>query len=313
MAKKQERSRKKGTKKKSGLLSNLIFLFLMVWVAYYILHKYLTKAVEYTRLLPVWKYLAAIPVLFFIMFRLASRSLAPARMLRHHPDMIFFAVCWFACIYTVHYVSLRILSRLSESYAAKEQYRTTRLLASVQKSQMATLQYNLEQFKKARHDYRHHLITLKGLLEQKESEFAGAIYSEMQNATDYSDPVTVLYGHNMNNGSMFKTLHSFEKPDFFKKNKYIYIYMPSQKLTFKIYAAYVYDNRHILNSFDFSNKSVLEKYQKYTLNPDSMNKNTRKVTLNKDSKILTLSTCTNGAENTRYLVQGVLIKREQTN
>ena len=154
------------------LLSNLIFLFLMVWVAYYILHKYLTKAVEYTRLLPVWKYLAAIPVLFFIMFRLASRSLAPARMLRHHPDMIFFAVCWFACIYTVHYVSLRILSRLSESYAAKEQYRTTRLLASVQKSQMATLQYNLEQFKKARHDYRHHLITLKGLLEQKESEFA---------------------------------------------------------------------------------------------------------------------------------------------
>ena len=85
------------------------------------------------------------------------------------------------------------------------------------------------------------------------------------------------------------------------------------KLTFKIYAAYVYDNRHILNSFDFSNKSVLKKYQKYTLNPDSMNKNTRKVTLNKDSKILTLSTCTNGAENTRYLVQGVLIKREQTN
>ena len=148
---------------------------------------------------------------------------------------------------------------------------------------------------------------------QKKSEFAGAIYSEMQNATDYSDPVTVLYGHNMNNGSMFKTLHSFEKPDFFKKNKYIYIYMPSQKLTFKIYAAYVYDDRHILNSFDFSNKSVLEKYQKYTLNPDSMNKNTRKVTLNKDSKILTLSTCTNDAENTRYLVQGVLIKREQTN
>ena len=154
------------------LLSSLIFLFLMVWASYYILHKYLTKAVEYTRLLPVWNYLAAIPVLFFIMFRLASRSLSPVRMLQYHPDMVFFAVCWFACIYTVHYVSLRILSRLAESYAAKEQYRTTRLLASVQKSQMATLQYNLEQFKKARHDYRHHLITLKGLLEQGETEFA---------------------------------------------------------------------------------------------------------------------------------------------
>lgn len=147
----------------------------------------------------------------------------------------------------------------------------------------------------------------------KEYEFAGSIYSEKHNAKNYSDPVTILYGHNMNNGSMFKTLHKFEDPSFFKKNKFIYIYMPNQKLTFKIYAAYVYDDRHILNSFDFSNHKILKKYQKYTLNPESLTKNTRKVSLNKNSKILTLSTCTNGAENTRYLVQGVLIKNEQTN
>lgn len=147
----------------------------------------------------------------------------------------------------------------------------------------------------------------------KKSEFAGAIYSEKHNPKDYSDPVTILYGHNMNNGSMFKTLHKFEEPSFFKKNKYIYIFMPNEKLTFKIYAAYVYDDRHILNSFDFSDSKVLKKYQDYTLNPESLTKNTRKVSLNKNSKILTLSTCTSGADNTRYLVQGVLIKDEQTN
>lgn len=147
----------------------------------------------------------------------------------------------------------------------------------------------------------------------KQSEFAGSIYSEKHNAKDYSDPVTVLYGHNMNNGSMFKTLHNFEDPLFFRKNKYIYVYMPKRKLTFKVYSAYVYDNRHILNSFDFNKKKILKKYQKYTLNPESMTRNTRKVALNKDSKILTLSTCTSGAENTRYLVQGVLIANEQTN
>lgn len=146
----------------------------------------------------------------------------------------------------------------------------------------------------------------------KQSEFAGAIYSEKHNTKDYSDPVTILYGHNMNNGSMFKTLHKFEDSSFFKRNKYIYIYMPNEKLTFKIYAAYEYDDRHILNSFDFSDSKILKEYQHYTLNPESMVKNTRKVSLNKNSKILTLSTCTSGAENTRYLVQGVLIKDEQT-
>ena len=97
---------------------------------------------------------------------------------------------------------------------------------------------------------------------------------------------------------------------FFKENKFVYIYMPNRKLTYKIYAAYVYDDRHILNSFDFSKKKVRGTYFKYTLNPDSLSKQTRKVNLNSDSKILTLSTCTSGAENTRFLVQGVLIKDE---
>ena len=145
---------------------------------------------------------------------------------------------------------------------------------------------------------------------EKKYEFAGSIYSEKNNLTDYSDPVTILYGHNMNNGSMFKTLHKFEEPKFFKENKFVYIFMPNRKLTYKIYAAYVYDDRHILNSFDFSKKKVRGTYFKYTLNPDSLSKQTRKVNLNSDSKILTLSTCTSGAENTRFLVQGVLIKDE---
>ena len=59
----------------------------------------------------------------------------------------------------------------------------------------------------------------------------------------------------MLNGSMFKSLHKFEDAKFFKKNKYIYIYMPNHRLTYKIYAAYVYDDRHILNAFKLSDKS----------------------------------------------------------
>lgn len=148
---------------------------------------------------------------------------------------------------------------------------------------------------------------------EKEEEFAGAIYSERLNKKDYSDPVTLIYGHNMKNGTMFKTLHQFEDTNFFKKNKYIYIYMPQRKLTYKIYSAYIYDDRHILNSFDFSDKKILKKYFKYTQNPESLTKNIRKVDLDINSRIITLSTCTNISENTRYLVQGVLIKDEQTN
>ena len=148
----------------------------------------------------------------------------------------------------------------------------------------------------------------------KKYEFAGTIFSERMNSKDYSDPVTVLYGHNMINGGMFATLHKFHNPKFFKKHKKMYVYQPNRRLTYKVYSAYTYDDRHIMNSFDFSDPKVLKKYQKMTLKPKAFDRNVRKhVSLNENSKILTLSTCTNGASNTRYIVQGVLIKDERTN
>ncbi|MBE5958113.1 MAG: class B sortase [Lachnospiraceae bacterium] len=144
-------------------------------------------------------------------------------------------------------------------------------------------------------------------------EFAGSIYSEKQNARDFSDPVTVLYGHNMNNGSMFAGLHKFKDENFFKKHDKFYIYTPDGTLTYKIYAAYEYDNRHILNSFDFEDKEVVDSYFQSTLSPVSMESNIREsVSLTTEDHILTLSTCVNTNSSLRYLVQGVLIKDERT-
>ena len=145
---------------------------------------------------------------------------------------------------------------------------------------------------------------------KKKYEFSGSIFSEKINTKTFKDPVTVLYGHNMLNGSMFATLHRFEDKTFFNKHKYMYIYKPGHKFTYKVYSAYTYDDRHIMNSFDFDQAKDIKKYQKSTLKPKSLTKNVRKVKLNKDSSILTLSTCTSGGGETRYLVQGVLVKSE---
>lgn len=147
---------------------------------------------------------------------------------------------------------------------------------------------------------------------EKKYTKAGAIYSEMQNSKDFSDPNTVLYGHNMLNGSMFRDLHKFRKDEkFWNDNKYIYVYTPGHILTYEICAAYRYDNRHILNSFDFSDAAVFEEYLQTVRDPKSLIRRTRQIELNKNSKILTLSTCISNPAY-RYLVQGVLIKDEPT-
>lgn len=147
---------------------------------------------------------------------------------------------------------------------------------------------------------------------EKKYTKAGAIYSEMKNSKDFSDSNTVLYGHNMLNGSMFRDLHKFRKDEnFWNENKYIYVYTPGHILTYEICAAYRYDNRHILNSFDFSDNAVFEEYLKTVRDPKSLIRRTREVELNNNSKILTLSTCISNPAY-RYLVQGVLIKDEPT-
>ena len=116
----------------------------------------------------------------------------------------------------------------------------------------------------------------------------------------------------MLNGSMFRDLHKFRKDEkFWNDNKYIYVYTPGHILTYEICAAYRYDNRHILNSFDFSDAAVFEEYLQTVRDPKSLIRRTRQIELNKNSKILTLSTCISNPAY-RYLVQGVLIKDEPT-
>ena len=145
---------------------------------------------------------------------------------------------------------------------------------------------------------------------------AGAIYSQLANKTDFSDPVTVLYGHNMNSGGMFATLHYFENKEFFDSHEDMYIYTDGHILTYRVVSAYQYDNRHILNSFNFTDKAVVQQYFNTVLNPDSLVKNVREdVQLSADSdKIVQLSTCTGDANHLvrRYLVTGVLVNDQQT-
>lgn len=146
----------------------------------------------------------------------------------------------------------------------------------------------------------------------KEYEFAGTVYIQKLNNKDFTDPHTVLYGHAMLNGTMFKTLHYFKEKEFFDENDTFTIYIPEHILTYKIFAAYQYDDRHLLYAFDTKNPDEFAKYLELAQHPTAAMQNTRPVALKPDSRIVTLSTCLKANAPIRYLVQGVLIKDEWT-
>ena len=140
----------------------------------------------------------------------------------------------------------------------------------------------------------------------------GSVYMQKLNEPDFSDPNTVLYGHNMASGRMFAALHKFKKAKFFEENQYIYIYAPGKVLTYRIYSIFVYDDRHILNSFNFYDPAQYEEYLQYTLNPTSMTRQVREgVEVTTEDYILTLSTCTNRSSE-RLILEGVLVDAQFT-
>lgn len=142
--------------------------------------------------------------------------------------------------------------------------------------------------------------------------YPGCIYTENLNSKDFTDNNTVIYGHNMKNGSMFAQLHKFEDPDFFNENREVRIYLPDEVLHYTIFAAHIYDDRHLLYSFDFSDPDVYQKYLDSVFSTRDMNANIDKdMTVTKDDRIVTLVTCIGSQPNNRLLVQAVLTDREQ--
>lgn len=138
---------------------------------------------------------------------------------------------------------------------------------------------------------------------------AGSIYTEYYNNKDFQDPHTVIYGHNMKNGSMFHNVRCFAEQEYFDEHEDLYIYLPGKILKYQIIACYEYDDRHLLGTFDFDDEEAYAEYLKDIMNPRSMYAMIRDgVEMTTEDKLVTLSTCVANKPNNRRLLQAVLVE-----
>ncbi len=136
----------------------------------------------------------------------------------------------------------------------------------------------------------------------------GSIYTQNINAKDFSDRNTILYGHNMKDGSMFKTLHYFEDGEFFAENRYIYVYTPEKVLVYEIYAACEFTNAHLLYKYDFTKAEAIASFMEDLKEARAMNNQIQEeMEVPEDGRLITLSTCIGGKPNNRWLVVGTLL------
>lgn len=140
--------------------------------------------------------------------------------------------------------------------------------------------------------------------------YPGCIYTNQCNRKDFSDYNTVLYGHNMKNGSMFGSIHSFEDETFFDGHPYIYVYTENERLTYEIYEAAKFTDVYIPSEYVISSKDDRDQFLADVREKVSDNKlHVREdMEIGEDNRLITLSTCVSGERNHRYLVIGVLVE-----
>ena len=65
--------------------------------------------------------------------------------------------------------------------------------------------------------------------------YPGSIYTENGNTKEFTEFNTVIYGHDMKDGSMFQNLHNYTDMTYMQQHPNVIIYTPDQKLTYQIF------------------------------------------------------------------------------
>lgn len=133
----------------------------------------------------------------------------------------------------------------------------------------------------------------------------GAIFMDMRNSSDFSDKNTFIYGHHLNvGGEMFSELLKYEDESFCEKYPDFYIYTPDGHVqTYTVFSAGVVKDNADNYKMEYASDEEFEKYIQTCRESSNYDVD---VEVNAQSKIVSLSTCTNVRDDERFLVHGVL-------
>ena len=131
----------------------------------------------------------------------------------------------------------------------------------------------------------------------------GAIFVDAAASSDFTDKNTIIYGHRMKDGSMFRKLDEYKDKSFWEANPYFYIYTPDgREITYKIYSV-----GQVLDTSDtyltsFASDEEYQTFLDMTMKEADYDTGVKVTT---DDTVVTLSTCTAASDEHRFVVRGV--------
>lgn len=138
---------------------------------------------------------------------------------------------------------------------------------------------------------------------KKWTSAVGAIFLECSNSSDLSDFNTIVYGHRMNNGSMFASLKNYKTKSYWSAHPCVYITNDAGSHKYDIFAAYEVSTEGSTYQIGFSGDDSKQAFLDYCMSQSVIDTG---IVPTVHDRILTLSTCTGRGHATRWVVQAVL-------
>lgn len=131
---------------------------------------------------------------------------------------------------------------------------------------------------------------------------AGTLFIDFRNSAKFCDLNTVIYGHNMDNDTMFGSIPDYSKQEYYEKHPEIYLFTPDKNYVIELFAGYVTDVNSKIYDFPFDEENFSDFVS------ESINKSgfVSDVVVENNDKIVSLSTCYYTSENSRYVLLGRL-------
>jgi len=130
----------------------------------------------------------------------------------------------------------------------------------------------------------------------------GSLFIDYNCAPDFSDPLTIIYGHHMKSGSMFGSLKGYKEQRYFDEHPYMYLY--TQQSNYRIdliYGCVIDAGQWRERAFMYpENVDALIAYAAYNTTFKSS------AVYNKGDRVVALSTCSYEFDDARYVVIGIL-------
>lgn len=132
---------------------------------------------------------------------------------------------------------------------------------------------------------------------------AGAIFIETLNSPDFTDLHTIIYGHNMKNGSMFGSLTEYKSASYMVEHPLIFIDLEDgSSHAYRIFSCYETDPLSDSYTIGFQRDEMYTNFLKKLKDRSEYDMD---VDVTVDDSIITLSTCTKTGED-RFVVHAKL-------